>query len=305
MNAPIVFIHLGSSTYLHFSIRQAKSFNPDSTIFLISDVPPENSWSELVEFIPLSHFSKELERFEKRYVHIAHTEVVYERFCMSRWLIMRALAREKALKKLVHLDSDVLLFENVENSFKRFQDCDFTLSLGHSGHTSFWQNINALDNFCDYMMGFYNGTNDSLIKEVLDWFYRTLKSETTEYGLCDMYFLTSFVKQNPQYKIGESARILNGEIYDNNINMFNELDAFVPNLERNKKQIFWREGFPYALHEKTNEHILCKSLHFQGVGKFLLHEYFICSLESLKRKFGSKEYASHEEVCDVLSEKYR
>ncbi len=305
MNAPIIFIHRGSSKYLHFSIRQAKRYNPDSTIFLISDVPPEDSWSELVEFIHLSHFSKDLDRFEKRYVHIAHTDVIYERFCMSRWLIMRALAREKSLKKLVHLDSDVLLFENVETSLHRFKNCDFTLSLGQSGHNSFWQNMSALDNFCEYMMGFYNGTNDSLIEEVLGWFYRILKSENTEYGLCDMYFLKSFVSQKPQYNVGESATITDGAMYDNNINMFNENDTFVPNLERNAKQIFWKEGLPYGVREDTREYVFFKSLHFQGQAKYLLHEYFICSLESSETKFGNKEYSSHEEVCEELSKKYR
>ena len=300
MSTPIIFIHRGVSTYLHFSIRLAKRNNPDSRIYLICDVPPSEEWKELVHYIPLSHFASSLARFDKRYIHISHTEVAYEKFCFSRWLIINELVKEFGLTSFLHLDSDVLLFENADEGMKNFAPADFTLSYGHSGHTSFWRNTKALEQFCDYFLGFYNGTDDRLVKEVLDWFHTIIKSDVVNYGVSDMYFLTSFVKQHPQLMIGETTQIIGGTTYDNNMNIFEENNVlYQASPEKKKKQIFWTAGAPYGYREDTKEFIRFRSLHFQGETKFHLHEYFSCSIVSETNQL--PPFISHEVICDEIN----
>jgi hypothetical protein len=75
-------------------------------------------------------------------------------------------------------------------------------------------------------------------------------------------------------RVGEASSIIDGSIYDPNINVPNpgfEMDGPV-------KRVVWVDGSPYGIDARTGERIRFNSLHFNGNAKSLMPAYCTAGL---------------------------
>ncbi len=81
-----------------------------------------------VEFHDYNDFFADAAKFEHIYIHCGYcTSRLFEIFCFQRWLILREFLTRSSYSLALHIDSDVLLFSNVQEEGKRFRCFDLTL----------------------------------------------------------------------------------------------------------------------------------------------------------------------------------
>jgi hypothetical protein len=168
--------------------------------------------------------------------------------------------------KCFYIDSDVMLYADIELEQKKFSQFDFTLSYppqvdSPSPHCSFINNINALNDFCDFLKEIY--LNDSLLNIMKLQFERCAGHG----GACDMTAFREYQK-SARSNIGNTSIILNDSIYDHNIN---ESEGF--EICNGIKNIHLCNGKPFCRSSDLNKEIQFKILHFQGGGKRLMRYY--------------------------------
>ncbi|EKE02038.1 MAG: hypothetical protein ACD_20C00434G0011 [uncultured bacterium] len=261
MAIPIIFIHKGDCDYLAYSLTQAKHFNPDSKIFLIGD--KENSHYKFVNHINISDYFTNGKEFEKIYKHLSTLSRKFELFCIQRWFILKDFMSANNINKCVYIDSDVLLYSNITEEQKKFEQFDFALS-GISGHTCFINNIEGLTKFCDFVTCIYN---DASQLEYLEKFVLHLVKNELPGGICDMILFSEYAKRNRD-RIGENFQIIDASIFDHTINTS---DGF--EMKNKIKNICFKNNIPYCKHLETNKDIKFNSLHLQGEAKELMPIY--------------------------------
>lgn len=204
----VVFIHWGDPTYLNLAVEQARKYNP---VMVIQDP----------------------------------SDIIYS-MEVDRWFILRDFMKDSGIERCVYLDSDVLLFKNVDDDFTK---CDLAFSESHSGHTMFVNNYRALNDFCNYMV-------DNLSKDCSELVRRTrerLPNNVFADSIGDMVLLNNFMFDS-NYFFEDTSKVINWGQYDHNINT----DPF---------PIQFIYGVPYR------HFISLNSVHFQGGAKERMKEW--------------------------------
>ncbi|WP_414584591.1 hypothetical protein [Scytonema sp. PCC 10023] len=264
MSVPIVLIHRTDSDYLLYSLSQAKKVNPQSNIHLIGD--PSNSHYAFVKHYNILDYFQEAQEFSEYYQHLNTNPYEYEIFCFQRWLVLKNFMLINKIEKCFYMDSDVMLYADMTLEEKRFSRFDFTLSYppqadSPSPHCSFINNINALNDFCDFLKEIY--LNDSLLNIMKLQFDRCAGHG----GACDMTAFREYQNRG-RSKIGNTSIILNDSIYDHNIN-----DSHGFEMCNGIKNINLRNGKPFCRYSDCNKEIKFKILHFQGGAKKFMRYY--------------------------------
>jgi hypothetical protein len=242
---PVIFIHQGDSEHIEYILKQAKKYNPASDIFLIGD-ETNNHYEEVIHD-DISKYFKEAEEFSEFYVHLSPYPYEFELICFNRWFILKEFLETHNINRCVYSDSDVLIYCNVTEEWKnKFFFCDFTLSQHTCGHFTFINSLNILKDFCNFLMNLYrNKEKTPLFSE----FINKIQPQNPGASLCDMSILNLYRNIKPD-RIGETSVIINGSIYDHNIN---KDDGF--ETEEGKKKIYWIDNEPYGKDLKSGEMI--------------------------------------------------
>lgn len=263
---PIVFVHRSNSSYLQYSLQQARLSNPASTIHLIGD--DENEGYPGIQHHSMEKYLGDAETFEGLYRHMSTNGYEIELFCFQRWFILRDFVRRSELETFVYLDSDVMLFSDVTTDMPRFGVFDLALVQRFVPCTLFVMRAQALDDFCEFVLDVYRGLRryewDSVVAR-----HALAKRNGVPGGVSDMTLFELFHAENFG-RIGELAQVLDDSIYDNEISCPHlgfEMDGEV-------KRLTWRDGKPYGKHLRTGRHIRFKSLHCQGKNKQLMRTLF-------------------------------
>ena len=87
----IYYVHSGPiPRYLLCSLENTRVFNPDARIFLIGDHTHAQFDRLEVTLVPIKDLPQtELEVFQKSYVHTSGNPEGFERFCFSRWFLLK------------------------------------------------------------------------------------------------------------------------------------------------------------------------------------------------------------------------
>lgn len=259
MSIPVVLIHRGTSERypLDVVINHAKRFG--NVVTLIHDAIDAE--------VNIEDYDSVAKEFEARYEHLSSNHVEFERFCISRWFILREFMARNQIQDCLYIDSDVLLFCNVTDEWEKWgKGFDFTLALGTSPATSYFS-YQGLYKFCDWV---YNVYADKT--EVLQEFRRIfaeMQRQNLAGGICDMT-LFKFYRERTNAPIGEMARVIDGATWDHNIN---SSDGF--KRSNGIKQIDWlgnRGICPIGTLQNSDD-VRFNSLHFQGQAKRLIREY--------------------------------
>jgi len=262
---PVVFVHFSNSDYLKYSLFQAKYSNPESTIYLIGD--DANDCYDFVDHHSFSDYFQGAKDFSKIYRHFNITAYRYEIFCFQRWFILLEFLAAKELEKCLYVDSDTMLYVDVTEEQKKFSQFDFTLSHKTSGCTFFLNRIDALSDFCQFIMDIYTKKERYYFDRMIAQ-YATFKKNGMAGGACDMTVFDLY-SYDHFGEIGEVAQIIDGSVYDPSIN--------VPHpgfeTENGIKKIIWKDGCPYGIQLRTAREIKFNSLQFQGDSKRLMRQY--------------------------------
>lgn len=258
---PIVLIHYGDSDYLQFTIAQARYANPTAPIVLIGDEHTADKYPEIthIHFRPLSARAF---AFARTYRHLNTNHEVFERFCLMRWFILLELMRRYGFSRAVYIDSDVLLYDAMEQQFRRIEGYD--LAITGVAPPVLVNNLHVLESFCSFAEDCYR---DEQLLCLLTGHFSALQQAREPGGVCDMTIWKLFMERQSEWRIIDLASSFDDLVFDRNIMLSNgfQLDGPV-------KKIIWKEGVPYGLGE-DGRHIRFASLHFHGPSKAIMRDY--------------------------------
>ncbi|HZG23553.1 MAG TPA: hypothetical protein VEZ17_03185 [Chitinophagaceae bacterium] len=284
MSIPVVIIHRGNPLYLNVAIKQAKHYNND--VILIGDDSNKQICLDCgVLHYDIGSFPNQLStRFSTVYEHMSTNSREFEYLCFDRWFILLELMKREKLESVLHIDSDVMLYDNIPMLFKNMVS---EYSSGYciaqqeyeefkwdaSAHTSFWK-TQALEQFCHFILDQYTGKVDELRKK-WDWHHR----ENIAGGVCDMNLLYLYYIQNSSSVVNLTAVNAGGVTFDNNVN--NSSNLFPGEYQMGKSLVFFTtKKLEMVNHKPVGENLVLGkkvrfgSLHFQGEAKSLMFHYF-------------------------------
>jgi Flp pilus assembly protein TadD len=275
---PIVFVqvsdplYFGSdSSYFKYVITQAKIFNPDTTIYLIGDEFNDNY--DFVTHCNIKDYSFQADNFSKLYKHHGKPEQYGGIFCFKRWFIIKEFMAHHNIDKCLCLDSDLLLFTDIQEEHVKYRDCVFTLAGGFCPHFNIINNVGILNEFCDFVL-------ESFKSEPL---YRRLIATADEQPwsqgwVSDMVAFYEYQKQSPN-KIGDISLIVGQTKHDASMLVSEGFEK-----AGNIKKVIWIDNIPYCRDISSGSLIRFKSLHFQGPSKEFIKYHFKSLLQYSKDK---------------------
>ena len=271
----IVIIHMGFAKYLLYVLRQIKITNPNSEIFLISD-KENKKYSKYSTFVDISKIqSLESKSFKENYIHLGKSSPNYEMFCMLRWIILRDFMREYNIKECLHIDSDILIFSDLNKALNPFSN--YKISLAHNlALTMHIKDIEILDEFSKYLLFKY--TNENELNKLKDMYYKTDRINNGVAGsISDMDISREFFSRVKE-PIGDLSEIVNDSIFDSAI-VYGEPEFEMLKKGKYKlKKIFFENKIPfcnYRLNEE-NKKIKFHSLHLLTWTKLFIKKLSDC-----------------------------
>ena len=296
MSRPIILIHRGCPDYLKIVLAQAREYNPDSPLVLLGDSSNAHLIREIpgLEHEPLQCDSGDSGRFAKVYQHQSGLDENFERICFQRWILLRDLMRRRNWDRLLHLDSDVLLYSDVAQAGKRFDDSAMSLApwFGDNsrwcGHTCFINHPDTLDQFVDFMFKLYTTDEGKRLRD---------KSHIEDgYAISDMTCLGLFRGQT-SLAIADLTQIVDGAVFDNYITTTQGIYEKGSRLFRKDiKRIFFKNGVPYCRLKDNGESICFLSIHFHGNMKYMIRHF-------AKGKLGVSTFLAM--ICERMNGKLR
>lgn len=258
---PVIFIHKGFQPYLEYTLKKALEKND---VVLISDTMP-NFYNPKLKLVNYDKLSNGFEKLRENYIHLNTTPIDYELFCFQRWFILKNYMIENNLDVVFYVDSDVLLFCDVNEEWGKYKQYDFTL-LHRSAATSSFITLRGLENLCNTIEKVYEDKNSYLFLK-MESHFRVRQHCGLPGGVCDMTVLELFhynddIGGGPG-RVGEMMQIINDATYDHNINTpDNDFE-----YENGIKKIDIIDKKPFVFNKKLNKKILFNCLHFQGAAK--------------------------------------
>lgn len=250
---PIVFIHKGNSTYIYNSLYQLKQTNPLAKVYLIGTAESA-VYEPLIEHIFIDSLSEEASQFATVYKHYSTNSKDFELICIQRWFVLKAFMVQKGIKRCLYLDSDVLVYENVDKLSGMFEQAGMTL-CGISGHTNFIDK-DVLIGFCQFVFSSYKSQG---ALDLLEKHYTSFVAEHGAGGVSDMTLLTKYAEQNPHI-------VANVYYWDGRSTFDPSLEVGAEYFEMvdTSKKIFFKDSKPFGILKSTQEPIQFYTLHFQG-----------------------------------------
>jgi hypothetical protein len=267
---PVVFIHFGDKpSFIDAVLGQARACGNQVTFL--------NLPFEVVCQHP----------FARVYHHMSTNQLYFELACMVRWFSLLDWLKANHAVECIFCDTDVLLFANVDHEVDSdlyYRKHALTLSLGTSGHTSYWR-TDALKLFCHWLSKTYGSQNADF--KYLMRIYREMTEQRLSGGVSDMLLLKMFANSREMEEmgtvVGEMSVPRSGKVWDHNIN---SSDPYVlPNSVKvwdgfatepvdggKRKRIDFKNSHPYAMDAAHTGETRFLSLHMQGSAKRWINE---------------------------------
>jgi hypothetical protein len=257
MEAPIVLIHKGDSSYLFNSLFMLNKYHSKGSIFLIGDKANAHysDWCTHFQFENYSHKAEELRPI---YWHKSVFSYEHELFCLQRWMVLESFMDEHQLTKAIYLDSDVLVYDYLPSWLPKFNGYGMSI-VGVSGHTNFVQSVETLAKFNRYVIDKYSTEEGKAT--IQDWYDEHMRGKA-DHGISDMDMLTHFAEENPE-------EVVNLETYFNQLvfdRSFSESNGFETD-DNGMKKLYWIGNTPNIKVLESGKLVKAVTLHFQGIGK--------------------------------------
>ncbi len=253
-NIPILIVHKGDSFYLEEVLRHVRLFNPENRICLISD--PSTNHYDFVEHFNIEMYMESAKAFEARYVHLSINPYDYELICFQRWFIIKDFIEQQNLEHFLCLDSDVLMYCNINETLSSLVNYDFTVCDKMGLGVNLF-NKRSIVAFCSFMMDEYADQEKA----------QALKNK---YGnICDMILFLAY-QDKVSKNVFDLAKTIDGACFDTHIK-----DSFGYEMNGKFKRIYWIDDRPYGKHLESGKYVRFNLLHFQGGAKHKMHKYLM------------------------------
>jgi hypothetical protein len=271
---PTVIIHFYNAKpqnydYARHTIKQACA--QKNKVFTLMDYVPEVEHSLHQHLNVNELLDTDSMLFVENYVHMSTNYYNFERACMLRLFIMKAFMRKFNYEKIFHIDSDVLLYANIDSIAPNYKNYDFTLTNNQHSANSFFT-LPVLEDICEKLLKTYVDKENYFWWRYMTKIYNKMLADNKKGGICDMTFLNHYktLKEcNNKFSCGEMTDIINGCRFDHLIKHSEE--SF--NMREGIKNIEMREKIPFCYNNKLKTEIQFLSLHFQGNTKDKLQDY--------------------------------
>ena len=268
----IILVHKGNSFYLRYAIEQIRKTNKNCEIHLLGDEANAH-YGNTIKQHDIKKYSDRSDELTRSYVHYSSLSYEFEIFAIQRWFIIQEFVERHNVNRFFYIDSDVMIYIDVNKEINKFSDYQIALSvsppahLSVSGHVSFWMNKKILNDFCDFVFDLYARKNSPEYLEMVDH-YKELQQQGKGGGVCDMVLLYFFCRKRSKLVYNIQTEI-NDSLYDTTIMGMNVGKYFFQKQGYIKK-IYWKNNRPYGKDIKTGKLIGFNSLHFQGDNKDLM-----------------------------------
>ncbi len=253
---------------------------------------------DIVSYHPMTLLSDPLYNdFLKVYEHMSTNEYKFELICFERWFLLLDYMKKNSLEILVHLDSDVMLFNDLHEIVESFDKN--TLAAYHIPrqtyseerwiavpHTSVWTR-EGLQRFCRFIVDTYKNN-----KAELQTKWNSHGTDARRGGISDMALLYLFYIRNVKdiVNLAECRKHHNGQMYclDLNINSSENYDQHEYAMASSSflfkiKKLNYQDGVITALNLIQNKNVVFESLHCQGKAKILMFLYYHGTKKPLDR----------------------
>lgn len=263
MNIPIIIVHRGDTFYLKLVLEQIRLFNPHTRICLISDASTDKYC--FVEHYNIDDYSKGADAFKMAYIHMSSNPYDYELICFQRWFCIRDFVKTQKIENFLCMDSDVLLYCNIDEVMQQYISYDFT-TCNKQGPGCALFNISSISDFCEYMMSMY--TEDILLNK-MESMYQEILDNRQLGGVCDMVAFVWF-QDNTKCNVIDIAIPTNGTCFDGCITWGQGFE-----MEDGKKKVYWIDNLPYGKLMNDQSLVRFYCLHFQGRSKYSMYKYIV------------------------------
>lgn len=256
MLIPIIIVHRSNSSYLKYTLGQARYFNPTTPIYLIGD--ESNNHYPFVTHVNIDDYLKSANRFLENYVHLSFTPKKFEELCFARWFIAHDFVAKHNINSFLCLDSDVLLFCKTEDVHQKFKHYDFTMRGRGGAGFNYFSNATTLIKLCNFMLDHY--TKPELFHILkLNWEgYQKMNYG----GVCDMLFFALLLDENI-LKIGDVGALQNNEIYE----------RCLFDINKENEELIYRNRLLYLLKKQNADLVQIRALHV-NIEKDKIYRYY-------------------------------
>lgn len=298
MALPIVIHHEctdpSAHRYLLDCLNQTLKYNKN--VVLLGSANWEPLLPKGVTFVDAKTLENQrLRDFEKVYVDLAPyypNSLIFFR----RLFLMETYLRQTQQTKMVLLDSDILLYQDLTD-FPEFQNCDFACCIDKDQHfsqedtqglrwfancgISYWT-LAALDDFLSFLHDSYEHHLDRLQVK-----YDYHVSHGIPGGVTEMSLLYLWVTDRPQMRFYNMSIPKDGKAFNNTVwfGVNYENDEFqVDRRTRMKKFTIPKDGGLPVFYPVSGGTLEMYNIHFVGSAKRDMHDYQVCG----HLRFGSR-----------------
>lgn len=247
----LIYTHYGNPDYLHHSIGQSLISNPGARVVLIGD---RENRIEGVDHHLIQDYVASSREVVGLYRHDSDNAYCYELFCIARWFVFLDLCRAKGFEEMFFLDSDYMLFTDLESELPSLRETGTAFSH-NSAHFSYFT-FERLEALCEHIRTVFHGGEDT----------GAFHSRNNSDLFSDMAFIYDFQRAHPHRDLCE---IREGTFFDYSVTA---PDGF--RTSNGVKDIWFEDGRPYGFHEESGRPVRFHGLHFQGLSKPLMKEAF-------------------------------
>lgn len=278
---PIIFIHSGYSSYLEFSLRQARAADPETDIVLLGDA--ENDRFPFIRHVDTNAapYREAAEAVEASYQHYSTNRRAFEVVCFKRWFLLDAFMKREGLRDALVLDSDVMLYASEAEVRGLWLDGQ-TLGVDRpvaqanyrwitSAGVSYWT-AESLESFCDFILRAY--TEPALQGQYREkWEYHLQHGLVG--GICDMTALHLFVEGLDPASVVNFSDVMDGVTCDQNFTTSENLWPDEYRMDGSVKEMAWDEqGRPQGYNLRLDQWVRFQALHFAGKSKALMPHFY-------------------------------
>jgi len=268
---PIIFIHNQNSNYLPLSLWQARHSNPQNDIILIGDSYNAH-FKYMVNHVDKKDYSHGANEFAKRFTNFSTNSHEFELICLQRWFILEEFLILNGFTQCLYLDSDILLFGDVNEDARRFSTFGMTIS-GISGHSNYISKTETLSKFCQFIRDSYDGPEAI---QILEQKYLEFRKTHEAGGISDMTFFVEFREMHPDLVLDISQPI-HEKLYDISMNYIEGFENWkglkVIKAGKNRRA--------YIREEETRKMLQIQTLHFQGETKSEMRRHVFSGTRAL------------------------
>ncbi len=272
----IVLIHKWTQEYLKYTVKQLLKYHKKNDIILLTDNLDKTKvfLKNIIEIESIENYFDFSKNFEQIYKHMSHIAYEFEIFCIQRWFILLEYIKKNSIENICHIDSDVMVFSNLIEYFKKNLSWSEFNYVGSCWHVFFW-NIIWLEKFKNFVFDIYKKKEN--IKE-LERYYKWEKYaviyrnnwnfyEDKSNSITDMTLFYLFLKKTKNLISNDIWIIKNKEVFDNNLwfsEWFKE-KFWLKKIVFENKSIYWF---------LNNDKIKFNALHFQWSTKKFIIDYY-------------------------------